>query len=208
MPDRELHEEPEREIVHEETERSDADVHEHHVVREETSGPEVVHERDVVREEVVRPEREVVRERVTRPAASSRFSGVQKDREEVLDTHENRWNYNARVISVLGIWVGVMLAVVEVFLALRLLFGLTAANPAAGFVSFIYGSTGWMVAPFQGIGPNGAIIGGGVFEPGTLVAMIVYPLFALLVILLLRAIAAYPKPDDSYVRHSSRRRTL
>ena len=67
--------------------------------------------------------------------------------------------------------------VLLVDLGLRFLFKLTGANAGSGFVSFVYGSTDPFVAPFNGIFGNAAS-GGAVFEPATIVAMIVYALVA------------------------------
>jgi hypothetical protein len=71
--------------------------------------------------------------------------------------------------------VGLMAALI----AIRFLLLLAGANENAGFAQLIYGLTGWMVAPFAGL--FGAITypgaaGTGVFEPGSLVAIVVYVL--------------------------------
>jgi len=52
----------------------------------------------------------------------------------------------------------------EVVLLFRLVFKLTGADATSGFVGFIYGVTNFFVAPY-------AVF---VFEPGTLIAMVVY----------------------------------
>jgi hypothetical protein len=72
--------------------------------------------------------------------------------------------------------VGLMAALI----AIRFVLLLAGANESAGFAQLIYGLTGWMVAPFAGLfGANitypGAA-GTGVFEPGSLVAIVVYVL--------------------------------
>jgi len=76
------------------------------------------------------------------------------------------------------IWfiVGIMAALIAIRFALLL----AGANENAGFAQLIYGLTGWMVAPFVGLfGANltypGAA-GTGVFEPASLVAIVVYVL--------------------------------
>lgn len=56
----------------------------------------------------------------------------------------------------------------EVLLLFRFVFSMTGANPASGFVGFIYAVTNFFVAPYSSF----------VFEPGTLVAMVVYPILA------------------------------
>ena len=57
---------------------------------------------------------------------------------------------------------------IEILLLFRLVFKMTAADPASGFVSFIYGVTNFFVAPYATF----------VFEPGTLMAMAVYAILA------------------------------
>jgi YggT family protein len=68
-----------------------------------------------------------------------------------------------------------MLGILEIFLGLRFMLKLIAANPNSGFSVFIYGITGIFVAPFN------ALIGtptfeGASFEATTLIAMAVYAL--------------------------------
>jgi hypothetical protein len=62
---------------------------------------------------------------------------------------------------------------IEVILGLRFLLRLVGANPAAGFVDFIYALAHPFVAPFNGIVHN-VSIEGSVFDWNTLIAMIVY----------------------------------
>jgi hypothetical protein len=70
-----------------------------------------------------------------------------------------------------------LLGVLEVMLALRFLLNLTAANPAAGFVSLIYAVSGPFVWWFNGIFwvPRE---GNAVFDANILIAMAVYALIA------------------------------
>ncbi len=69
-----------------------------------------------------------------------------------------------------------ILSLIEGLLIIRFVLKLLAANPAAGFVSFIYGITAPLVAPFYGIFPTPAASNGSVMELFTIVALIVYPL--------------------------------
>lgn len=67
--------------------------------------------------------------------------------------------------------------VIEVLLAFRFLLKLLGANPSSGFVSFLYSVTDFFTAPFSGI--FSSLINRGpsltyVFEPASIVAMIVY----------------------------------
>jgi len=71
--------------------------------------------------------------------------------------------------------------VIEVMLAFRLALKITGANPASGFVSFIYAFTSFFVAPFKAIFDNATAPGAevtAVFEPSTLIAMVVYVIIA------------------------------
>ncbi len=74
-----------------------------------------------------------------------------------------------------------VLGVLEVLLAFRLVFKLLGANPSSGFVAFIYSITSIFLAPFAGI--FRPLITEGfetraVFDPATLIAMIVYAIIA------------------------------
>lgn len=65
----------------------------------------------------------------------------------------------------------------EILLAFRLILKLTGASTSSAFVDLIYGLTGIFILPFEGIFRRGFAQGietTSVFEPSTLVAMIVY----------------------------------
>lgn len=82
-----------------------------------------------------------------------------------------------------------ILGIVESLLLFRLLLKLMAANPRNGFVNFIYSVTNVLAAPFYGVFRNVAFNTGGVgylFEPGVIVAMLVYFLIALGIVKLLK----------------------
>lgn len=66
-----------------------------------------------------------------------------------------------------------ILGVMEILLVFRFVFKLLGANPATGFTSLIYSTTGLMVSPFRGIFPVAAA-GGSVLEWSTLIAAFVY----------------------------------
>jgi len=73
--------------------------------------------------------------------------------------------------------VWLILGIVEALLIIRVILKLLAANPAAGFVQFVYGVTAPLVAPFQGIFPTPASARS-VLELSSLVAIAVYALIA------------------------------
>lgn len=74
-----------------------------------------------------------------------------------------------------------ILGLLEVLLALRFLFMLLGANPRSGFSSFLYAVTGIFIAPFAGIFNPVSTTGlaaQSVFDPATIVAMLIYALAA------------------------------
>ena len=74
-----------------------------------------------------------------------------------------------------------VLGLLEVLLAFRFVFKLLGANPASGFVSFIYSITQIFLAPFTAIFRASVTQGietKAVLEPSTLIAMVVYALIA------------------------------
>lgn len=90
-----------------------------------------------------------------------------------------------------------LLGVVETVLAFRFLFRLLGANTGAGFVQFIYSLTDPLVAPFTGIFGTPAA-GAAVFEPATLLAMLVYAVVAYGVVRLLEMLT---RPRTDVVQH-------
>jgi hypothetical protein len=81
----------------------------------------------------------------------------------------NIWRAESIVYLILG--------VVEVLLVIRFILKLLAANPSAGFSSFIYNITAPLVAPFEGVFPS-PTRNSSVVELASLLAMIVYALLA------------------------------
>jgi len=77
--------------------------------------------------------------------------------------------------------VGVLFAIVEVVLAFRLIFKGLGANPTNGFVRGVYGVTQFLVGIFAGIFQRGTATGSetaAIFEPETLIVMVVIGLIA------------------------------
>lgn len=72
----------------------------------------------------------------------------------------------------------VIFGIVITLIIIRVILKALAANPGAGFTSFIYGLTGPLVAPFQGIFATPQSSSGSVFEFSSVVAIIVYALVA------------------------------
>ncbi len=98
-----------------------------------------------------------------------------ESREEVYeDRNASRANARYWVTTVTYF----ILAVLEVILALRLLFRLLGANRDNGFISFLYGLSHVFVGAFNGIFNDQAIGTTHVFETSTVIAMLVYALIA------------------------------
>jgi uncharacterized protein YggT (Ycf19 family) len=71
-----------------------------------------------------------------------------------------------------------ILTIIIILLLLRFLFRLLEADPAAGFVYFLYQVTEPLAAPFLGIFAQPGVGEAGIFETGTIIAMLVYSLIA------------------------------
>lgn len=142
----------------------------------------------------VQEETEIVREaHVDEPAHDDHGDAVQAEEETVVYAPSS-WDVARGWVRTLAIWVAVALVFVETLLAFRLAFLLGDANPNDGFVDFIYDASGPLVDPFEGIASQSAVDGGGVFDPATLIAMIVYLVAAVLVMLVIWAATAGPSP--------------
>lgn len=74
-----------------------------------------------------------------------------------------------------------LLGLLEVVLAFRFVLKLSAANPGAGFSSFIYGLSWPFTAPFLAVFPR-TVVEGSIFEWTTLLAMLVYWMVAYAII--------------------------
>jgi hypothetical protein len=79
----------------------------------------------------------------------------------------------ARITQLIWFFAGVL----EALLGIRFLLKLLAANPDAGFATFVYGITDVFLAPFAGLTATPSA-SGAVLEISTLVAMLVYGLVA------------------------------
>lgn len=91
-----------------------------------------------------------------------------------------------------GYLVYFIFGLLDVLLAFRFAFKLLGANTSTGFVNFIYSLSAIFVAPFAGI--FNTSLGEGdvttsIFEPATLVALIVYAVLAWGIVALIRVIS-------------------
>jgi hypothetical protein len=74
-------------------------------------------------------------------------------------------------------WVWLLFGILEVLIALRIVLKLIGANAASPIAVFKYGFTGLFLYPFAGLTGTPAA-GGMVLEISSLIAMVVYALFA------------------------------
>jgi uncharacterized membrane protein len=91
-----------------------------------------------------------------------------------------------------GYLVYFIFGLLEILLAFRFVFKLLGANPLTGFVDFIYTLSAVFVAPFAGIFNTSLAKGDvttSIFEPATLVALIVYAVLAWGIVALIRVIS-------------------
>jgi hypothetical protein len=107
-------------------------------------------------------------------------SGIDQDGTVVREKSravETRQNPKSTFVN--AVWY--IYGVIAILLALRFVLKLTGANPANGFVNFIYAVSGVLSAPFDSIfGVESAKAGTvhSVFEPSILVAILIYALIA------------------------------
>jgi hypothetical protein len=83
------------------------------------------------------------------------------------------------------------LVLLEVLLGLRFVLKLIAANPDSGFAAFMYGITGFFIAPFAGL-IGTPTSGGMILEVTTLIAMAVYALIFWGIVSVIRIVADRP----------------
>jgi hypothetical protein len=86
----------------------------------------------------------------------------------------------------------------ETLLAFRLILKLAGANTYSAFVGLIYGLTGIFTMPFEGIFRRGFAQGAevtSIFEPSTLVAIVVYAVLAWGIVKLIRIFSGEQQTD-------------
>ncbi len=124
--------------------------------------------------------------------------------EQVTTATPSAWSVARGWMGFLAAFIGIALAIVEVILGFRLGFLLANANASNGFVDFIYDISDLVTDPFQGIVSNRSV-DGGVFEPASVIAMLVYLVAGVLLIALVLAMANALAPHGDRVISSRRR---
>ena len=87
-----------------------------------------------------------------------------------------------------------ILTIIEALLIFRSVLKLLGANPFSGFTAFVYGLTDPLALPFQGILRN-SVSGGNVIEWSTMIAAVVYFLFAYGVVIFLQFVKPVSKEE-------------
>ena len=133
---------------------------------------------EVRRRETVVKEEPVVQETVMR-----RDPVVQAQREVVEDPSASGRVMVARITGIIWLLFGVLDAMIVLRIALKLI----AVNPASGFASFVYGLTDVFLAPFASL-IGSPVVGSGVFEIFSIIALVAYALLAWVIVRLFRLI--------------------
>jgi hypothetical protein len=97
-----------------------------------------------------------------------------------------------------GRFIYYLLGVLEFLLVFRLIFKLAGASQGSAFVSVIYSISRVFILPFSGIFRSATATGvetTAVFEPATLVAIVVYALLAWGLVALVRILSGEREPD-------------
>jgi len=98
-----------------------------------------------------------------------------------------------------------IIAVIAILIAIRLVLKLLAASTESSFTNLIYGVTGPLVAPFQGIIGTPAAGNGAVFELSSLLAIAIYLLVGWLLTRLVQLVLDRPTNGVSVTRNVDQR---
>ena len=98
-----------------------------------------------------------------------------------------------KTVTVVTSFIFYVVGVIDVLLAFRFILKMLGANPATWFVAFIYGSSGFLNAPFRGIFPTATTQGidtTATVEPATIVAFFVYLVVAVGIVQLIKLLTS------------------
>jgi uncharacterized protein YggT (Ycf19 family) len=93
-----------------------------------------------------------------------------------------------------NLWGGLLLSIIVILIAVRFVLLIAGASAASGFVEFIYDITDPLVRPFEGIFDEQTVGDDGVFEPESIIAIVVYSIAGLIIGAILRTIVASSSP--------------
>jgi uncharacterized protein YggT (Ycf19 family) len=127
-------------------------------------------------------DREVVRQETTSGEPVSSVSPVTTSRTSV--SSHSYPSYTNPTIAIIWWVVGLL----DTLIAIRFLLKLFGANTTAAFVRFMYDLTAPLVAPFHGIF-NTTAEGRSIFEPESIVAIIIYTLVGWGIVSLIRVLS-------------------
>jgi uncharacterized protein YggT (Ycf19 family) len=128
---------------------------------------------------------------------------VEKQEQVVDDPFTRRHNILERTTQIIYFLLGIL----EVLLALRVLLRFINADNTSGFANFIYNFSAPFIAPFNGIFNNDQVLNRvGVIEFSTLLAMVIYALFAYGMIRLLYIVFEPNRSSKEIYTTSSRRK--
>lgn len=133
---------------------------------------------EVRRRETVVHEEPVVRETVVR-----RDPVVQAQREIVEDPSAEGRVLVSRIAGLIWLLFGTLIGLV----GLRIVLKFIAANPTSDFAAFLYNLTDVFLAPFSGLIAS-PVVGNGVIELYSMIAIVVYALLAWLIVRMFRLI--------------------
>jgi uncharacterized membrane protein len=106
---------------------------------------------------------------------------------------------NATVLQSVEYLIYFIFGALEILLAFRFILMLTGASATSTFVQFIYNLSGIFVYPFSGIFKTAVTQGNvaaSVFEPASLVAIIVFPVLAWGIVTLIHVLSRKQQPED------------
>ncbi|MEO8395367.1 MAG: YggT family protein [Chloroflexota bacterium] len=135
------------------------------------------------RETVVRRDPLVRDEPVVSETVVEREPALRAQRQVVEDPSASGRVLVARISGIIWLLFGVL----DALIILRVVLKFIAANPTNDFSNFIYSFTNIFLSPFNSLIAS-PVIGNGVFEISSLVALVVYTLLAWLIVRLFRLI--------------------
>jgi hypothetical protein len=113
------------------------------------------------------------------------LNNIYKEKTTVSNSHNQQSKY-FRIYQTMYFILGIL----EVLLAFRFIFKLTAANAQTGFVDLIYSITNALMSPFNGIFGTSGSMQGSSLEWSIFVAMLVYAVLVYGTIKLIEIITA------------------